>query len=112
MVADAHRHAQEQFLRWDRNGKPTSGNLYNEMRGSRKIFKSRVKCCQDHTDQLQMDVLAACHAKHDFKSFWKQSNRVQSKAGVPVSADGVRDSKEIVNLFKEWFFFKSPLKPS
>lgn len=52
------------------------------------------------------------HAKNDFRSFWKHTNRLQTRPGLPVSVGGKTEPEEIANLFKDNFIVKSPLGPS
>ncbi|XP_073959129.1 uncharacterized protein [Choristoneura fumiferana] len=111
-VRDAHRVARQRFQLWTRLGRPDSGIHFEEMRRSRKIFKSRLKWCQDHQHQLQMDVIASQHSNGDFRAFWKTTNKMKPMAGRPVGVDGVSDSKSVANIFKDHFFIKSPLGSS
>ncbi|PZC81706.1 hypothetical protein B5X24_HaOG212150 [Helicoverpa armigera] len=59
-----------------------------------------------------MDILAMHHAKHDFRSFWKSTNKVNRRPGLPVSVGGITDPKSIAQMFKNHFMVTSPLGPS
>jgi hypothetical protein len=111
-VARAHREARLKFQSWELQGKPATGVIYDEMCKTRKIFKSRLKWCQDHETQIKMDILASHHARNDFSSFWKHTNRLQNKPGQPVSVDGVSELVGIANIFVDRFKVNSPLGPS
>lgn len=111
-VGEAHRMAREKFYVWCWYGKPNSGISYDEMCKARKIFKSRLKWCQNHQEQIRMDKLATHHSKHDFRSFWKATNKLNTRQAIPVCVDGVSCPREIANLFGEHFAVKSPLGPS
>uniref|UniRef100_A0A2A4KA90 Reverse transcriptase domain-containing protein n=1 Tax=Heliothis virescens TaxID=7102 RepID=A0A2A4KA90_HELVI len=111
-VAEAHRDAQQKFKVWVWYGKPTTGPYYNDMYETRKIFKSRLKWCQDHESQIKMDIIASHHSKKNFCAFWKHTNKLQTRPGIPVSVGGVSEPEKIANLFKECFTVKSPLGPS
>lgn len=65
-VAEAHGKARLKFQLWELHGKPASGDIYEEMCEARKIFKSRLKWCQDHETQTKMNILASHHARKDF----------------------------------------------
>ncbi|XP_026315752.1 uncharacterized protein LOC113227094 [Hyposmocoma kahamanoa] len=108
-VADAHRAARVKFSEWILQGKPRSGALYSEMCESRRVFKSRLKWCQNHQDQIRMDALAERHSKGDFRSFWKAVKKENLKPGRPLGVDGVCDHGEIANIFRSHFTVKSPL---
>lgn len=111
-VSEAHRVAKIKFQSWMTYGRPTYGNCYTEMRESRKIFKSRLKWCQDHKHQIKMDLIASHHTKKDFRAFWKTTNKIKDRPGLPRCVGGMNNSKDIANLFKNHFHIKSPLGPS
>lgn len=111
-VSDSHRKARVSFQEWLLCGRPTTGDIYNKMRECKKIFKSRLKWCQNNQDQIKMDILASKHYKKDFSGFWKNTNRLKNRPGLPVTVDGTNDLKGIANKFKNNFLTKSPLGPS
>lgn len=111
-VREAHGMAKLRFQNWIDHGKPKTGDIYEAMCGSRKIFKSRLKWCQDHKEQIKMDRLATLRTNKNFASFWKETKQLNSRPGLPVSIDGHSDPKNIANKFKEHFFVRSPLGPS
>ncbi|PZC76937.1 hypothetical protein B5X24_HaOG203981 [Helicoverpa armigera] len=59
-----------------------------------------------------MDILASNHSKKDFRAFWKNTNKFDHKAGLPVCVDGVSDAQRIADLFRDKFKVKSSLGPS
>lgn len=111
-VADAHRVARQKFLDWVWHGKPNMGRFYTEMCEARRVFKSRLKWCQNHQEQIKLDVLASHHSKKDFRGFWKNANKMNARRALPVSMGSVCDPQKIANLFKDHFIVKSPLGPS
>lgn len=111
-VSQAHREARLKFQMWTLNGKPRAGFLYDEMYSSRKLFKSRLKWCQQHQEQIKMDIIASYHTKKDFRQFWKKTKVLNGQPRLPVSVEGMSSPKDIANLFKDSFAVKSPLGPS
>lgn len=111
-MSEAHLEAKHSFKSWVWHGEPSSGRVYDKMRESRKIIRARLKWCQKHEDQIKMDILAKHHSKRDFRSFWKSTNKLNSKPGLPVSVGGVSDSGSVAELFRDHFTVKSPLGPS
>lgn len=105
-VAGFHREARLKFLVWTEAGKPISGRVYDEMFESRKSFKKQLKWCQDRQEQIKMDILASNHTAKDFRHFWKQTNKMNAKTGLPVSVNAVSDHNMIANLFKDHFKVK------
>lgn len=108
-VSDAHLNARLKFSLWLWYGKPSSGKIFDEMVQARKCFKGKLKWCQNHQDQIKMDLLASHHSKADFKSFWKCTNKMNVKPGVPVSVDGESNPVNIANIFRKHFAVQSPL---
>lgn len=66
-VRKSHLDARMKFNTWVQNGKPFSGQIYSDMVELRKIFKGKLKWCQNHQDRIKMDLLAIHHSNTDFK---------------------------------------------
>ena len=79
---------------------------------TRKTFKMKLKWCQDNQEQITMDNLASLHSHCNFKEFWKGTNKLNPRPGFPVSVEGLTDTADISNLFKDYFTVNSPLGPS
>lgn len=108
----AHRDARLKFLNWVWYNRPKEGRLYEEMCESRKLFKKKLKWCQDNSEQIKMNIIADHHSSKNFGEFWKATNKLNIRPGIPVSVGGVSDSKSIADLFREHFGVRSPLGPS
>ncbi|CAG9129742.1 unnamed protein product [Plutella xylostella] len=108
-VSEAHGLARSSFNMWVLCGKPRTGSVYLEICQSRRIFKSRLKWCQDNQHQIKMDSLAEKHSKGNFRGFWKDTGKENVKPSLPVSVDGKNQQKEIANVFKDHFSVKSSL---
>lgn len=68
-VRDAHKRARQAYQTYLMYGKPDSAPINDDMYLTRKIFKSRLKYCQNHQDQLQMDMLASHIKGKNFHAF-------------------------------------------
>ncbi|CAK1594970.1 unnamed protein product [Parnassius mnemosyne] len=79
------------------------------MSESRKHFKAKLKWCQNRQEQLKMDIIATNHSSKDFKSFWKNTNKMHVKPSLPVSVGGAYDHKDIADAFRCNFTVRSPL---
>lgn len=102
-VGPLHREARLKFLAWVSAGKPTCGRLYTDMCESRKKFKVKLKWCISNQEQIKMDLLASQHTAKDFNKFWKGTNKMNVKPGLPATVDGVSDHNVIANIFKDHF---------
>lgn len=95
--------ARRYYLEWIVGGKPTTGDLYNNMYESRNIFKQKLKWCQNNEQQIKMDIIADHHTKKDFKNFWKNTNSLNPKPGHPVSVAGINEPSKIAEAFRLHF---------
>lgn len=107
-VAPFHREARAKFLEWVEAGKPICGQVYVNMCESRKSFKKQLKWCQNRQDQIRMDILASHHTAKDFKHFWKDTNKMNVRPGLPVSVNDECDHKSIANIFVDHFKVQVP----
>ncbi|KAI5641705.1 hypothetical protein NE865_06009 [Phthorimaea operculella] len=111
-VREAHGEARLKFEVWLLHNKPKSGRVWDEMRTSQKVFKGRLKWCQNHQDQIKMDILASHRAAKDFGKFWTATNKLNVRPSLPVSVSGCETPEDIAGLFKQHFRVPSPLGAS
>lgn len=111
-VSEAHGTARLKFEAWVWYGQPRSGLVFEEMLESKRVFGSRLKWCQKNVEQIKLDIIAKHHSKRNFGSFWKSVNAVNTRAGFPVSFEGVSDRKCIAEMFKNHFSVKARLGPT
>lgn len=108
-VRQAHCEARLGFWMWQDRGKPRSGPDFDYMNQTRKLFKTKLKWCQDNQNQIKCDILASQHKAKNFKKFWSETKKLSPKQGQSVSVDGETDPYKIANLFKCNFQVQSPL---
>lgn len=108
-VSEAHKQARLHYEVYILCGRPNSGPVYENMRLSRKIFKSRLKYCIRHQEQIQLDIIAYQHATKQFGKFWKCTKKLNGKTDLPVSVEGFSEPKHIANIFKDYFKVCSPV---
>lgn len=84
-VSDAHRQARLAYQSWLWHNMPTSGDVYDNMCLTRKIYKGKLKWCKKHQEQILLDIIASYRKAKDFKNFWKSTNKLNAKPGLPVS---------------------------
>ncbi|CAG9116260.1 unnamed protein product [Plutella xylostella] len=58
--------------------------------GNRKKFEAKLKWCQNNQDQIKMDIIASHHQAKNFGKFWKETNKLNPRVGLPVTVDGRR----------------------
>ncbi|XP_026331752.1 uncharacterized protein LOC113239102 [Hyposmocoma kahamanoa] len=108
-VREAHGEARLKFQTWLLNNKPVNGKIWDDMRDSRKIFKSRLRWCQSHQEQIKMDIVASHRASKKFSQFWRATNSLNVRPGRPMSVGSCTEAKEIADLFKNHFKVSSTL---
>jgi hypothetical protein len=110
-VRQAQQKARVCFREWRLNGKPREGVIYETMCNSRREFKSKLKYCLKHKDQIKMDIIAGHHKSKNFSEFWKATNKLTPKVNIPVSVDGVSTPRDVANLFRSHFKVEPRLGP-
>lgn len=103
LVAEHHLIAKQYFKCWEAAGRPSTGQVYERMRESKKLFKNKIKWCQRNQEMIEMDILASHHKNKNFPKFWCNVKKFNSKAGLPVSVEGLTEQKEIANMFASRF---------
>lgn len=111
-VRESHRQARLKYQLWLLSNRPSSGPVYNDMCLSRKVFKSKLKWCQTHQEQIKFDILASHHNASNFNQFWKAINKFQIKPGLPMSVGGADEPLSIANMFVQHFKAESSFGPS
>ncbi|KAL0810124.1 hypothetical protein ABMA28_010924 [Loxostege sticticalis] len=102
-VKPFHSDARTCFRMWVLYGKPKIGIYYEKMKETRKLFKSKIKWCQDNEQKIKMQILATHIKTKDFSKFWKQTNKFNPRPSVPASVDGESDAGKVANIFKNHF---------
>ncbi|KAL0811545.1 hypothetical protein ABMA28_009931 [Loxostege sticticalis] len=111
-VATAHKQARLDFQLYMLYGKPDSGPIYEKMSLSRKIFKSKLRYCQQNQKQIKMDILASHHSAKQFDKFWKSTKELGCRIELPLSVEGNSDPVGIANTFKNHFKVETSLPES
>lgn len=69
---------------------------------SRKVFKSKLKWCQNHQELIKFDILASRPTASHFNKIWKATNKFYVKPGLPASVGGVDVPLSIANMFAQY----------
>ncbi|XP_047997974.1 uncharacterized protein LOC125235445 [Leguminivora glycinivorella] len=107
-VKEVHERARLSFQEWSLHGKPSQGPLYTKMVESRRDFKLKLKWCQNHQEQIKMDMLSTHHLNKNFSKFWKCTKKLSPEPGRSVNVDGLNEPSAIANHFKNIFRVKPP----
>lgn len=102
-VKECHAVARQYYQLWNFYGRPTQGNVYNNMIHSKKIFKNKIRWCQLNETKIKMDIIATYRNSKDFGNFWKETNKLNYKSNRPLSVEGNQDPSSIANLFVDKF---------
>ena len=100
-VKHAHSIARQNYLKWIDNGKPRSGNLYQQMRNSRKIFKSKLRACKNMSEQRRADALAtALQIDKSTKLFWQKVKRTKKSSPLPILVDNATGTIDVADHWR------------
>ncbi|XP_050561669.1 uncharacterized protein LOC126912652 [Spodoptera frugiperda] len=111
-VSGAHRRARLCFQQWVSYGRPRSGYHYNNMCETRKLFKQKLKYCQNNECQIKMDIIAEHHSNKSFGDFWKNTHKLNPRSGSPATIGGAHEPRDIACAFQRHFSVMSPLGPA
>ena len=98
--SEAHAVARDSFLHWASNNKPRSGPVFESMKASRAIFKQALRQCRGSESRAHADSLAKKLLTKNTKQFWKEIQKLNGKADVPLpstvgKATGHKDISEM-----------------
>lgn len=91
-VGEVHRAARYHYKCWLLGGKPTTGDLYENMRTSRNNFKNKLKWCQNNEDKIKMNILAVHRANKNFTKFWSATKKSNYKTKAPTNVESPKTS--------------------
>ena len=89
---------------WDKLSRPKTGDTYQKMKQTRKVYHKSVQLCKKNDSVLKSQKLAEAMMKNKNRNFWDEVKRL-NKSSKTVSSyiDGEGDSNEIANIFHEKF---------
>lgn len=102
-LKECHSVARSYYQLWNIAGRPTQGQIYNDMIHSKRVFKNKIKWCQFNENKIKMDVIATHRYNKDFSNFWKETNKLNYKTSLPLSVNGIQDATSIANMFVNKF---------
>lgn len=102
-VKAAYREARLAFQVWKFCGKPDAGSEFENMRKTRRVFKSKLEWCRKNEKQIKCNIIAENHRSKDFGNFWKNTNKLNPKSSLPVSIGGKHEPSHIANMFVNQF---------
>lgn len=91
---------------WLSLGKPSSVSVYKGMCLSRKLFKNKLKWCQNHHEQIKLDLMASHRVTNTYRTLWKAIMGL----GLFVTVTDASETEGIANGFVENFRVKSPFE--
>ncbi|KAG7309258.1 hypothetical protein JYU34_005198 [Plutella xylostella] len=103
-VADCYAASKRALSLWHESGRPVSGDIAENRKQKRKMFKNSLKDCQKRKDQILMDKLTNDMACKNFSSFWNRTNSlIKAKNVLPSHINGITDDKNIAEEFSAMF---------
>ena len=93
--------ARDKFLVWRRNGSVRSGQIFEEMKSSRGIFKKALKFCRDNQLNIKKRKLLENFTQSNKGGFWKMVSKTTRKKTTSNyhSIDDKNEGDEIAKIF-------------
>ena len=71
-VKDLYHKARDKFLIWKNKGKQKNNKIHDDMKTSRKSFKSAFNHCKANENKIRDEKLVTCYKNKNSKDFWKE----------------------------------------
>ncbi|CAK1546365.1 unnamed protein product [Leptosia nina] len=102
-VKNSFRNARNNFAKWVLAGKPVQGKWYDNMKSSKRTFKNKLKWCQNHEEEIKMNVLAMHKYNKNFVKFWNSTKKINGVTKLPTNINNEEDPLLIANTFASHF---------
>ena len=97
--------ARSAFLNWVINGRVRYGDLFEQMKTSRSMFRKALKFCKNNETRLKRQKFIRLFQFGDKKQFWKELRKSNPKKNIGT-IDGVSDTDKIIDIFSNKFRIK------
>ena len=100
-----HCTARAAFLTWAETGKIRFGEIFEEMKATRRNFIDALNYCKSNRNKIIDMQIASSFRDKNMNDFWKSVRKKKSEqnSGGNCVIDGFRDSKDVANLFANKF---------
>ena len=85
---------------WEATGRPNSGSIYDEMRGTRRRYHYAVRCIKKDEVRLRNRRMAEAMAEKRDCDIWKETRRANG-GKKPSNIGGLFNDQDIANMFAE-----------
>ena len=79
---DLYEKARAAFINWVKGGRIRYGDLFEQMKSSRSIFKKALKFCKNNEKRLKRQKFIRLFQFGNRKQFWKESRRLNPKKNI------------------------------
>ena len=83
---------------WEATGRPNSGSIYDEMRGTRRRYHYAVRCIKKDEVKLRNRRMAEAMAEKRDRDIWKETRRANG-GKKPSNIGGLFKDQDIANMF-------------
>ena len=96
--------AREAVIDWINDGKARSGEKFELMKCTRKIFVNALNYCKAHKEAISNEIIASKFQSKDSKGFWKEvKKRKCNNLSKLTEIDGKKNCIEIANISYDKF---------
>ena len=99
-----HCKARAAFLRWVETGKIRFGEIFQEMKTTRRNFIDAQNYCKSNRNKINDMQIDSSFRNKNMNDFWKSARKKSKQnSGGNCVIYGFRDSKDVANLFANKF---------
>jgi len=95
---DAHNIARSAFLQWHHGGKIREGQLFDEMKRTRAVFRRALRFCKSNEVKIRRENFASKFDDRNKTKFWKEVRKLNIDS-FSTHIDGISDKKDITEIF-------------
>ena len=100
-VKDLYEESRHAFMIWRGANSPRSGQLAENMRRSRAIFKASLRRVKRHEQAMRAEAIASKLRSGNILSFWKDiKSIVGRKRSLPQNIDQIKGDRNIAELWR------------
>ena len=88
------------FQLWCNNGKPHNGDIFQQMKSSKKQYMYAIRRCKRQESQLRYQKMAVSIADNNSRDLFKELKRINSSKRQKIcSINNVTDPKQVADIF-------------
>ena len=97
---ELYKTARTKFLLWHAGGKIRMGQIFDEMKSSRRAFKNALNYCRKNENKIKRENILGKFSQANKSKFWKEISKINKMGGNKTRViDGKSKPEEITAIF-------------